>query len=320
MLEKEEYHPIPGTKEYQDKYPWIPTEAQKKLIKAGKSVPYPTIEQSRAEHQEKEPSVYLTVRDETGSVVRRIKGSRDKGIHRVAWNLRYPSSTPTRLKAPKDQPPWARLPSGPLALPGTYTVSLAKEVDGVLTQLVSPVPFNVVPLGGGTFDTEDKIEVMAFQKDVARLQRAVSGAIKAAGEAQNRINFLRKALIDTPDADAALMADIHALQDRLNGITTSLSGDKTLGKRQEAVPTSINSRVQSVVGSQWNVTSPPTQTHRDAYRYAGEQFTLALADLRALVKEDLVSLEDKLEAVGAPWTPGRVPTWQMQPARAMDSP
>jgi len=32
--------------------------------------------------------------------------------------------------------------------------------------------------------------------------------------------------------------------------------------------------------------------------------------LRALITVDLVSLENAAEAAGAPWTPGRVPTWK----------
>jgi len=33
--------------------------------------------------------------------------------------------------------------------------------------------------------------------------------------------------------------------------------------------------------------------------------------LRKLVEGDLVALEEKLEAAGAPWTPGRaIPRWQ----------
>ncbi len=36
-----------------------------------------------------------------------------------------------------------------------------------------------------------------------------------------------------------------------------------------------------------------------------------LDELRTLVESDLVALEEKLEAVGAPWTPGRaIPRWQ----------
>ena len=67
-----------------------------------------------------------------------------------------------------------------------------------------------------------------------------------------------------------------------------------------------------MVGSQWNVTNPPTQTQRNQYLHAGTEFTDILAALRKLIEEDLVGLEKKLEAAGAPWTPGRIPEWKME--------
>jgi hypothetical protein len=37
-----------------------------------------------------------------------------------------------------------------------------------------------------------------------------------------------------------------------------------------------------------------------------------LSQLRQLIEVDLARLEKQLEAAGAPWTPGRIPTWQDQ--------
>ena len=69
---------------------------------------------------------------------------------------------------------------------------------------------------------------------------------------------------------------------------------------------------RSVVENQLHVTSPPTQTQRDAYRYAGTEFTELLVELRTLIQDDLTRLEERLEAAGAPWTPGRIPNWKME--------
>ena len=69
---------------------------------------------------------------------------------------------------------------------------------------------------------------------------------------------------------------------------------------------SIASRARTTVS--WNSTSAPTGTQQRAYEIAAEQFGEALANLRSLVS-DLENLEAKAEAAGAPWTPGRVPTW-----------
>lgn len=286
-------------------------EAEEKAEKSGKGGRYPTIEELRAEDEEKEPKVVLTVRDESGEIVRRIEGSREKGIHRVSWDLRDPTSMPTELKA-SPRPEWFPKPAGPLALPGGYTVELGKELDGELTSLTDPVGFNVVPLELGTFPAEDRDEVLAFQRKVARLQRAVQGALRAAGEAENRVAHIRKALLETPGADVSLLAEAEGLGERLDKVLIALRGDTTLSKRMEPTPTSINSRVQSVVYSQWHTTQAPTETQRQAYEYAGTQFGKVLAELRTLIERDLAELEEKLEAAGAPWTPGRLPRWEIE--------
>ncbi len=286
-------------------------EAEKKAAKAGQVPPYPTLEELRAEDEEKEPSVVLIVTDDTGETVRRVTASRDQGIHRAAWDLRYPSSEPTRIEEPAERDPWEQPPTGPLALPGTYTVTLAQETDGVVTPLAEPESFEVVPLELATFAAPDRQEVMAFHKKVARLQRAVRGALRAADEAQTRLKHVRQAFFDTPDADPALLGEIQALQGRLNKLLTELRGDQTRRKREEPNPPSINERVMEVVGDQWSATSPPTQTQRDAYRLVGAAFAQQLTELRALTT-DLARLEDRLEAAGAPWTPGRLPTWSIE--------
>ncbi|MCZ6682588.1 MAG: glycosyl hydrolase, partial [Planctomycetota bacterium] len=286
-------------------------EAEKKAEKDGRSAAYPTIEELRAEDEEKDPSVVLIVRDASGDVVRRVSGSREKGVHRTSWNLRYPASTPTRLKPPADLPPWVEPPSGPLALPGKYTVSLANEIDGVTTSLTDPVEFNVVPLELATFAAKDREAVMAFRAKLARLQRAVRGALRAGGEIDDRLAHVRKAIVDTPDADEALITEADGLRGRLSGLQTRLRGDRTRSRRNEPTPPSINGRVQNVVSSQWNATSAPTKTEQDAYRHAGTEFAEALGELRALA-DDLEKLEAKLEAAGAPWTPGRIPQWEME--------
>jgi len=280
-------------------------EAEKKARKEETTPPYPTIEELRAEDEEREPSVLLLLRDDEGRTVRRITGSRSKGIHRVAWDLRYPSSAPTVVGGSGDR-------SGPLALPGTYTVTLARQVDGVIEELTEAEPFEIVPLELATFAAADRAEVLAFRKKVARLNRAVQGALRAADEAETRIAHIRQAILDTPAADLALIAQLDAVEKRLKDILLKLRGDRTRSKRREPAPASIRSRVGRVVNSQWNVTSAPTQTQRDAYRQAGEEFAGLLTELRTLMEEDLTKLEENLEDIGAPWTPGRIPQWEIE--------
>ena len=60
----------------------------------------------------------------------------------------------------------------------------------------------------------------------------------------------------------------------------------------------------------WSATAAPTGTQRDGYEIAAKQFGKTLADLRSVVETDLKAIEDNAEAVGAPWTPARLPRWE----------
>ena len=289
-------------------------ENEKNAGKEGKEIDYPTLEETRAEQDDKEPSLLLVVRDAEGNVVRRVPGSRKKGLHRVAWDLRYPSSEPIRVGSGDAPPPWANLPVGPLAAPGTYSATLVKQVDGEITEFSEPVSFDVTALDLATFASEDKAATLAFQMKVARLQRAVEGVMRSSSDVQTRLTHITEAIRQTPGVDEALLLEVREIESRLKGVLVELRGDPTLGERVEPAGPSIRGRVGNVVDSQWHVTSPPTRTERDAYRYAGEAFSKVLEDFRTLVETDLSNLEAKLEAAGAPWTPGRIPMWEMERA------
>jgi hypothetical protein len=89
-----------------------------------------------------------------------------------------------------------------------------------------------------------------------------------------------------------------------------LSGDAVRDKFSEPRSPSIVERVQGIVDGHWSTTSAPTQTHRRAYDIAAQSFAGVLDRLKNLVEADLKDLEEKAEASGAPWTPGRVPSWK----------
>jgi hypothetical protein len=287
---------------------------EKKIEAKGGDVFYPPWAELRAEDREEEPSVILTVTDPDGNVVRRVAGPVKAGFHRVAWDLRYPPSSPLR---PPRTGPEAELesifmppPRGPLAMPGTYTVTLEKKVDGVVTKLGEPASFTAAVLGTSTLPPPDHAKALEFERKVARLQRAVLGSAELSKEAEHRLQMLEKALFDTPASDAALMARARELTLKLKGIEEQLSGDRVLAKYQEPTPPCIVQRVQRIVHSLWASTSAPTGTQQRGYEIAGQEFGPVLANLRSLVDVDLKDLESKAEAAGAPWTTGRVPDWK----------
>jgi photosystem II stability/assembly factor-like uncharacterized protein len=285
-------------------------EAEKEAEKKGIAPPYPTPEQLREEAREEKPAVILTVTDEEGNVVRRLSAATDKGFHRVAWDLRFPAPDPAKLPSERtEKDPWDAPEQGPMVAPGTYKVSLARRVAGTLTELAGPQQFQVTPLGLATLEAQDKAAVLAFEQKAARLQRAVLGAVEAAKEARGRLDKMKIALVDTPAAKSDLTAQASSIEAQLRGIQAALSGDKVLEKYNEPTPPSIEDRVQLIVYSLWATTQTPTKTMLDAYQIAGDEFAGILGKLHTLLDVDLVKLQDAMEKAGAPWTPGRVPTW-----------
>ena len=282
-------------------------EAEKETEESGGAVSYPDWEELRAEDREPDPLVYLTVRDAEGNVVRRIEGAMSAGIHRASWDLRYPPADPASLTPPQFSP-FGSPPMGPAVAPGTYSVSLAQRVNGVRSDLTEPVEFEVDAIGLGTLDAADKRAMLEFQRRTARLERAVEGASRFAGELDERMDYLRVAAWDTTEAARDWIDRLERLDVRLDELLIELRGDRTIASRSAPTSPSIRSRVRRATG-QWTSSAPPTATHRRNVEIASEAFGSVLTGLRG-VRDDLRELESEMEASGAPWTPGRLPDWQ----------
>jgi hypothetical protein len=129
-------------------------------------------------------------------------------------------------------------------------------------------------------------------------------------EAQTRIDNLKVALRDAPKADPKLQDDVRAIEARLKDLRTALTGDSTVGRRNEPTPPSIVGRVDQIVSGHWYATADAPATHRRNYEIAAKDFAPVVTGLRTLILTDLTLLENAADAAGAPWTPGRVPDWK----------
>jgi type II secretory pathway component PulJ len=189
---------------------------------------------------------------------------------------------------------------------------VAKRVDGVVTPLGPSQQFEVTVEGQENMSASDRAALAEFQQKAVRLQRAVSGATQAANALKPRLAAIRRAINETPSLPQRLQDDVTALEKRTSEIQRALSGDAAARQRNINIPPSINERVGYVVGAQRMSTSRPTQTQRNQYAAAAQDFEAVLSQLRQLVEVDLARLEKQLEAAGAPWTPGRIPEWRNQ--------
>jgi photosystem II stability/assembly factor-like uncharacterized protein len=288
-------------------------EAEKDAAKKNTAVVLPSQADLRAEEEEEAPAVIFTVTDSAGRVVRRLTGPVTAGVQRVAWDLRYPPSSLPPPPNPEGEDPFNEGPAGPLVMPGAYKVSVAKRVDGVMTPLSQPQEFQIVVAGQESMSASDRAALVEFQQKVARLQRAVQGSLEAANALKPRFVLIRRALLDTPSAPEKLLDDAAALDKRTNEILRALRGDTAARQRNMNTPPSIIERVGEIVGAQRMSTARPTQTQVNQYTAAAQEFETTLSQLRQLIEGDLAKLEKQMEAAGAPWTPGRIPEWKIEP-------
>ncbi|MDJ0905974.1 MAG: hypothetical protein QNI96_08155 [Woeseiaceae bacterium] len=283
--------------------------AEQEIEKENGDTPYPSWEALRTEDREEAPAILLVVKDSDGNVVRQVQGETKGGLHRTAWDLRLPATDPVVLEQPAFRPYWDQPPRGPLAAPGTYTVTLARRQDGELVDLSEPRSFTVKSLPLSPETSNDPGGVLAFKKRAGELYRAVQGAVAHSAELNNRIAHLKAGLRDTPRATEADEQALRAIAARLADISVALEGDRTVASRNEPTPWSIAQR--SGIVYQWLLDSQADVPglYEESYAIAADEFATALRELQA-VSRDLDALEERLDSLGTPWTPGRAPNWQ----------
>ena len=282
-------------------------ERERELIRDNKAVPYPTYEQMRAEEEEETPYIFFTILDEDDNVVRRLRAPARKGLQRMTWDLRYPDLRPTRTQ---DASPTSSGPSSTFVLPGQYKVFLSKWVAGEITQLTDPMDFTVKTLGIASLPAEDRAELVEFQSQVRKLSHKVNTASAIMQELSTRVGHYKAALKSVTVSHKDLYAEIRALELKLAELGRQLFGDRTYRSVDQDAEPGLNQRLSAIMGEQRASTSAPTQTQRDNYRIVEEEFSPIYSALKQIVATEVKSIEKKLDDIGAPYTPGRLPDWK----------
>ncbi|MGA2297782.1 MAG: glycosyl hydrolase [FCB group bacterium] len=279
-------------------------ENEAKAEKDKTTIQYPKLMDLYKEDIEEAPYLIFTITDETGFVVRRLTTPAKAGINRMNWDLCYPSPFPVNAATEINKN------SGMPVLPGKYKVSVAKSIDGEITQLTEPMEFNTKVLNNTSLPTKDRKDFVDFQKKVSNLQRAVSGTIAVNDDAKSRIKIIKNALLTTEGASKDLLEKTRKIELDLIDIGNSLNGNNSIASRNENQTPSISDRASYVVWGIWGVTTDATQTQKDAYKIASDDLTTVLDKLRKIVEVDIKDLDKELDKLGAPWTPGRLPEWK----------
>jgi len=278
-------------------------ETEKNARKKNTSTPFPGWDNLRVESMEATPQVLLLVRNENGDAIRWIAGTPKKGLHRTNWDLRLPAPNPINLSTPAFKPPWVGDAEGPLAAPGSYTVELFIEHNGVLASQGKAQSFTVKPVPTAASNTDFQA-VAAFQEKTSNLMRKVSSSGRKLAEINERFRYINAALKQTPKATTEHFAQFKALKDKLAELQLRLWGDPIRQQLNESTTPSINNRVGQIAYGHWDTRQAPTQTFQNNLNLATRAFSQFEQDLKGYL-EEVVQYESDLEAAGAPYTKGR---------------
>ncbi|NNE34952.1 MAG: hypothetical protein HKN13_06935 [Rhodothermales bacterium] len=190
-----------------------------------------------------------------------------------------------------------------MAPPGSYTVSLSQEVDGVVTELSGPQPFEVKRLRDSALAGASSRTVADFWRTLEDTQRKSYALHGSLGKAMQRAASMKVALQRATAAPGDLDKRIHDAQSSLQALDTMLNGPaakRGIGARSR--PT-ISSRLFTVELGVGRSTYGPTDTHREQLAIVRTQLDVLSVELMEQEAE-LTELVELLEAAGAPWIEG----------------
>ena len=284
-------------------------EKEKELFKEGKPIPQLSPEQLDNEAKEEKSFLMFTITDAQGNVVRKITTKASKGINTIVWDLRTQGINP--YSNVDSYNPTAETRAGVLVMPGKYQVNLAIFEKGVYKDLNVSKTFTVKPIdNGSTLPAADATEILAFQQIVSNLVRDTEGALRFTKEMKGKVAAIRQTLVGLPNATPALLTKAAVLAKEIDAILLQMEGVEVKASYEELPPHKlpVYQRIDYVMYTHYSSTSGITQTERDQFEILKKTVNPIIDKIRKLATDDLAAIEKELDALKAPWTPGRLPS------------
>ncbi len=276
------------------------TEEEQKLKKEGKDLVFPGWNAIDKERQQEEPGIWLIIKDSGGNVVRKLKGTNAAGLQRVNWDLRMLSGSPVNLE---DMDP-DNEPGGYMVVPGTYSVTLAKLVDGVTTFLTDSVVFEVVPLRDGALKGSSFDEIAAFRKEIEDFSESVTALQITLNKDKTKVDGMQKVLLRTPAVPGTLDSLVHQLKQDLIALDEKMNGNSAKREIGEKTDPTILSRMY-VAMSGARTTYGPTPMQKQSLVIAKSEYEDFKTKLNDIHDRRIPETEKLMKKAGAPWMEGQ---------------
>ncbi len=241
--------------------------------------------------------VQITILDAKGDTVRTLRGTKNIGINRVQWDLRFMPSDEIRLRTPPIYGAWMRVPPDGrqaggrmtlLASPGVYTIKLTvggKDYTQRLTVLKDP----------HSAGTEADIHAQFTFLQTLR------GDLNAAADMTNQIEILRK---QVEDLKARLKEEAVALDTALINLEENLHQLRiTGGQDGMRWPAKLIEKLTHIASQLQENDFAPTAQQIAVSQQLSEQIRDLRRQFDDLLSKDVVRFNEALKQHGFPALP-----------------
>jgi uncharacterized phage infection (PIP) family protein YhgE len=198
--------------------------------------------------------------------------------------------------------------SGMLALPGTYQVELSMIYNSEEKQLAGPVTFKTKVLDNRTLPARDEEAFAAFYDNVANLWRVMNDIQKYQKDLETKTAYVRQALQQSHDATMEMKNEATNINKELDDIAFLFNGTPAKASWEEVPPEQmpLSKRLSAILWASWQSTSAPTETQKMNYNVLSKAIPPVIEQLSD-PNEKLNQLDEELDKLNAPYTPGRKP-------------
>ena len=241
----------------------------------------------------------IQVFDRDGKLVQDLeRPSREKGLNRVAWNLRLGGPEVRRPPTP-EQISFGGGPRGPLVLPGTYTVKMT--VGGKVYE--QPVEVRLDP--GVTTPIAELHETLDMQIKLRDMQTVVNSSLRFLDSVKEQLKQAQttmKNLAKEPDKDLMkaledYVKEVDALQDKL-------------AARDDGLGFAGRAQVADDIGNLFfslDANFGPTRGQREYFGEIQPAYRSRMGDVNKFLRETLPQWNEKLRGWNAPTLTTRKP-------------
>jgi hypothetical protein len=284
------------------------TKKDKEAFKKGEAIPYPTVDEYKAEQEEEAPYLIFMISDLEGNQVRELRTPLRKGMNKLTWDMTYPAGLSV---TDRDANQSKGLPSSNVfVLPGDYKVHMLKYMNGEVSELAEAVSFKLKDLDNRTIPASDRSAMIKFKMKTLALDNALRAVGRAISEMNGKLTAYRAATkaFNTPVANK-LLGEIDELEQLIKDVELALNGEATNRVLDIDGDYTLRSRARNAAFDNMRATTNITGTSKRNYEIAADEFAPILEKVKDL-QDEFGRMDQQLTDMGAPLTPGRLPDWK----------